>query len=465
MAGLIGALNTGKTGLMVSQKGIEVTGNNVTNASTEGYSRQVLEVSSSPVLEYNGIIVGQGAMATGISREESVFVTNQLIDKSADYGEQAAMTEPLEELERIVGISDDNLAADIDAYFEAWQALSNEPSGTVERQEVIQMGENIAKTFSAMDDDLNELTENINVSIEAEVDTINQMVSQIADLNVRIVSTEAGGASANGLRDDRDQLLQQLSELVGIDTYESESGMISVQLGSGLSLVEGGIASTMSSDRVDGLVTLSLDMGATTVELGLDDFGGEIKGLMTVRDVDIPEAKDSLDQLAYTFANEVNAVHEAGVNLDGNTGVSFFSYSTSTAPDAEAWTGAAATLAVAISETSEVAAGATSSSGDNTNTLAMVELQDAEVVDGSTFNEFYSLIASKVGLAVDQNDYELETAEDALTQVQNMRDSAVGVSTDEELLLLTQYQTGYEAAAQYINVIDEMLDTMLTIGA
>ncbi len=465
MAGLIGALNTGKTGLMVSQKGIEVTGNNLTNASTEGYSRQVLKVSSSPALEHNGIIVGHGAVVTAIARQESVFVTKQLINKSGDYGEQAAMAEPLGELERIAGIADDNLVADINAYFEAWQALSNEPSGTVERQEVIQMGKNIAKTFASMDDDLNELTENINVSIAAEVDTINQMADQIAGLNLRIVSTEAGGASANGLRDDRDQLLQELSELVGINTYEGGSGMVSVQLSSGLPLVEGGIASSMSSSRVDGLTTLSLDMGATTVELGLDDFGGEIKGLMSVRDNEIPQVRDNLDRLAYTLANEVNAVHEAGVDLDGNPGVRFFSYSTSTAADAEAWTGAAATLAVAITQTDQVAAGATSSSGDNTNTLAMVALQDAEVVDGSTFNEFYSKIASKVGLAVDQNTYELETAQDALVQVQNMRDSAVGVSTDEELLLLTQYQTGYRAAAQYINAINEMLDTMLTMGA
>ncbi|WP_316347395.1 flagellar hook-associated protein FlgK [Desulfuromonas acetoxidans] len=316
-----------------------------------------------------------------------------------------------------------------------------------------------------MDADLNELTENINVSIAAEVDTINQMADQIASLNLRIVSTEAGGTSANGLRDDRDQLLQELSELVGINTYEGGSGMVSVQLSSGLPLVEGGIASSMSSSRVDGLTTLSLDMGATTVELGLDDFGGEIKGLMSVRDNEIPQVRDSLDRLAYTLANEVNAVHEAGVDLDGNPGVSFFSYSTSTAADAEAWTGAAATLTVAITQTNQVAAGATSSSGDNTNTLAMVALQDDEVVDGSTFNEFYSQIASKVGLAVDQNTYELETAQDALVQVQNMRDSAVGVSTDEELLLLTQYQTGYRAAAQYINAINEMLDTMLTMGA
>ncbi|WP_316347396.1 flagellar basal body protein [Desulfuromonas acetoxidans] len=147
MAGLIGALNTGKTGLMVSQKGIEVTGNNLTNASTEGYSRQVLKVSSSPALEHNGIIVGHGAVVTAIARQESVFVTKQLINKSGDYGEQAAMAEPLGELERIAGISDDNLVADINAYFEAWQALSNEPSGTVERQEVIQMGKKHRQNF------------------------------------------------------------------------------------------------------------------------------------------------------------------------------------------------------------------------------------------------------------------------------------------------------------------------------
>ncbi|MDY0189097.1 MAG: flagellar hook-associated protein FlgK [Desulfuromonas sp.] len=467
MSGLFGALNVGKTGLMLSQKGVEVAGNNVTNANTEGYSRQTLEVSSAPSLEFNGTMVGQGAVATGIAREESVFVTQQLIDKSADFGEQDAMTESLEEVERIVSVSDNNLAADIDEFFVSWQSLSTDPSSDVTRQEVIQMGDIIADNLVQMNDELENVQENINVSIESEVESLNQMLEQVAELNQRIVSTEVTGDSANGLLDEQDLLLQELAQTIGIQTYTTESGMVSVQLSSGLPLVEGGDASTVVANRVAGDVQLTLNMGGSEATLGLDDVGGEIGGMLTVRDEVIPDVQSDLDQLAYTFANEINAIHEAGVDSDGNSGSAFFSYTTSSDPSAEAWTGAASTLAVAITEPSEVAVGTIlppdNTSGDNTNALAMVALQEQELVDGSTFNEFYSKIASGVGLDVERNEFELSVAEDALVQVQNMRDVAVGVSTDEELLLLTQYQSGYQASAKYISAVQDMLDVLMAI--
>lgn len=467
MAGLIGALNVGKTGLMLSQKGAEVAGNNVTNANTEGYSRQTLDVSSAPSLEFNGNMVGQGVVATGIAREESVFVTQQLIDKSADFGEQDAMTESLEEVERIVSIADNNLAADIDEFFVSWQSLSIDPSSVVVRQQVIQSGDVIADNLVQMDSELENAQENINVTIESEVESLNQMLEQVAELNQRIVSSEATGSSANGLRDERDLLMQELSQTIGIQTYETESGMVSVQLTSGLPLVEGGEASSVVAERVAGDVQLTLDMGGSEATLGIDDVGGEIGGLLAVRDEVIPEVQSELDKLAYTFANEINAIHELGVDSDGNSGQPFFSYTTSSDPAAQPWAGAASTLAVAISEPSEVAAGTVmppdNTSGDNTNALAMVALQEQELVDGGTFNEFYSQIASSVGLAVERNEFELTVAEDALVQVQNMRDVAVGVSTDEELLLLTQYQSGYQASAKYISAVQEMLDILMTI--
>lgn len=459
----------GKTGLMTSQLGIEITGNNVANANTEGYSKQSLQLSNAPTLEFNGSMIGQGAVVSGIGREESVFITNQLIDKGGDYGEFSAMNEPLEELERIVAMGENSLADDLDSFFVSWQALSTDPASNVLRQDVIQQADVLADNLNQMTSELDQLQENINLSLESQVDQVNQQLDQVADLNQRIMASEADGSNANGLRDERERVLLELSQTLGIESYENGNGMVSVQLPSGLPLVEGGIASQLSSERQAGKAVLQLDMGGSQVNLATDDVGGEIKGLLTVRDETIEQVASDLDQLAYRLAQAVNEVHEGGVDADGQPGQPFFSVTTATAPGANPWDGAASSLSVAISAPAQVAAGTVPApdhtSGDNTNTLNMVALQQQELVEGSTLTTFYSLLAADVGLQVEQNDYALTTASDALMQIQNMRDGLVGVSTDEELLLLTQYQSGYEAAAKYLAVVDEMLDTLMTIGA
>ena len=119
---------------------------------------------------------------------------------------------------------------------------------------------------------------------------------------------------------------------------------------------------------------------------------------------------------------------------------------------------------MALSSTSEVAAGNSATSGDNENTLNMVALQDQNLINGtSTLNNYYASIAAAVGLTVSENDAALASSEDSLTQLQNMRASVSGVSTDEEMLMLVQYQSGYEAAARFLTTVDEMLDTLMSM--
>ena len=463
MSGLSSALNIGTTGLNSNQKGIEVSGNNVANANTPGYSKQTLELSSTPTLQFNGQMIGQGAVASSISREGNSFVSKQLISKYADYGETEAKSIPLTELERIVGIGEASIASDISQLFDAWQELSTNPSGSLQRQQVMQMGDDLAINFQGMINDLNEAQAGINESLEGTTTDLNRQLEGIADLNVQIVSAESTGISANALRDQRDLLLQQVSESAGITYFEEANGMVSVQLPSGLPLVTADVASNLSTNWASGSLQLTLDSGATATTLESNDFGGEVHGLLDLRDNYIPSLKNELDLLAYELAEAINGTHTSGVDANGNSGVDFFNYS-STGPDP--WSGAAATLSMNLTTTSQVAAGTignpNNQPGDNSNTLNMVALQDQALVNGtSTFTEYYAKTAAAVGLEVNQNNLSLASADDALVQMQNMRDSIAGVSIDEEMLLLTQYQTGYEAAAKYLSTVDEMLDTLM----
>ncbi len=460
--GLLSSPYVGSSGLAVNQKGIEVSGNNVANVNTEGYSRQTLELSSTPTLQFNGQMIGQGAKVTGISREINSFVQSQLNDKSADYGEENAKSLPLTELERILGIDDDSLDNDIVDFFDAWQELSTNPSGNIERQQVMQAGADIASNLQGMVSDLNATSSGINDDLSANIIDLNRQLQEIAGLNTQIVAAEATGISANALRDQRDLLLQQISEAAGVTYYEESNGMVSVQLPSGVPLVTADSANSIETTWVSGSLELSLTSGATTVSLDGSDFGGAISGQLELRDEYIPQLIDQLDQLAYNLAEAVNGVQNGGIDADGNAGSDFFSYSGGTP---NPWSGAASTLSMALSSTSQVATGTGTSylSGDNSNCLNMIALQDQALVNGSTFSDYYGLIAADVGLEVSQNQLALASAEDAMVQIENMRDETSGVSVDEEMLLLTQYQTGYEAAAKYLTTVDEMLDTLLSM--
>ncbi len=173
---------------------------------------------------------------------------------------------------------------------------------------------------------------------------------------------------------------------------------------------------------------------------------------------------DKLDQLAFGLANAVNTVHSSGIDANGNTGQDFFSYTSGTPHPP--WSGAAATLSMTLTNPNEVAAGSggTYLPGDNSNCLKITGLQDKALINNSTINDYYNSIASDIGLEVSQNKQTLASTKDAMVQLQNMRDNTSGgVSIDEEMLMLIQYQTGYEAAAKYLSTVDEMLNTLMQL--
>ena len=468
MAGLSSALNIGSIGLLTNQKCLEVCGNNVSNVSTPGYSRQTVTLSTAPTLSINGNFVGQGAIASSIEREQDLFITRQLASKKATLGEAEAQTLSLAEVENVFPVDDNSLASAIDNFFAAWQDLSAAPEGDVERSQVLQEGAALATSLNNMDAELSDIQDSLNTSIEGKVGEINDNLSTLADLNVRIVAAEARGDTANGLRDQRDLLVQEITAAIGGTSYESSDGMVTLLTPRGLPLVDGDTVGTLVTDRVDGMAQVSIRVGSTETALDQETIGGALKGLLTVRDETIPSLRDALDQLACQLAESVNTIQSGGIDLDGGTGNDFFSIDTSGAPAATPWTGAAGSIAVALTDGSQVAAGTIASpdnlAGDNTNALAMLELQDAQSMGGTTcFTDYYSKIATEAGSAVEQNTLAVSGAEDSLEQLQSLRDSTLGVSVEEEMLQLVQFQTAFEASAKYITAINDMMDSLLAM--
>lgn len=454
MGGLNAALNSGRTSLQTNQKAIEITGLNVANVNTEGYSRQTPHLTPYPALVFGDYFIGTGVTVGSIQRSHDVFLAGQIKDKSMEVGRENSMLNPLAELERVIGIGEGNLADEFDQFFDAWRQLSTNPGGEVERQAVLQRGELIGRAFANIYREIQQSVKNINSTITSKVDGVNLALDEVAQLNTRISALELSGQNANSDRDRRDMLLKSLSMSIGATTFETSTGAVSVQLPNGMPLVEMGKANHLNAVFSGTNVSLELSVGTTTLALDRNALGGEFRGLYEVREVMIPDVVNRLDELAFTFANKVNDQHELGTDLNGASGQPFFIVSP---------TDASSTLRMNITSTSQIAAGESAAPGDNRNVLAILQLEQQQLLGNDTLVSFYGKIAATVGVEAARNRQAAQGYKDSLVQLENMRDGIDGVSLEEEMINLLKYQRGFEASARFLSTVDEMMAVLMTL--
>ena len=322
MPGLLDSLNIARTGMAVNRKSMEVTGNNIANVNTPGYSEQTAEAKAIPGVESEGLTFGQGVNVEEISRAEDIFIEDQLKSAEEKSGRADAKAAPLAELEQVFGVEGDNLATKTEEFFASWKDLAQNPGGEVERSQVIQRGKNLVSAFKDVDRKLDTVKSNINESLLSEVKTINSKLGEVADLNTKIANAEATGRNAHTAKDEREMLLRDLSEKIGVNSYKGKNDMVSVALAGGQILVQGEEANELEFDSVSK--NISLNTGERTTELSRSDLGGALKGKFQVREEVIPEVENQLETLQHDLVTEVNAQHQKGYGLDVETGRSFF---------------------------------------------------------------------------------------------------------------------------------------------
>ncbi len=463
MGGLLTALNAGKTSLSTNQKSIEIVGNNIANVNTEGYSRQRAELEQIPAVNFGDFFVGQGVTVSNVKRDYNIFISRQLQEKSIAFGEESGRSTPLTELERIFSISDESIASEMDRFFDAWQQLTTNPSGQVERDMVLQRGKLLGDAFRNTSEELDTVRENINNSIVAKVDDLNEKITEIAKLNDRINLVEASGQTANAARDQRDLLVKDLSQSLGVQTYTDGRGMLAVQLPGGMPLVQGNMAMTIETVTTGSDVNLQVNIAGTVRDIHLQDMGGEFRGLFETRDVFMAGLRTDLDNLAVELTSAVNNVHQNGYGLDGtNTQRLFFDDLAGPPPVANA----SRHVTVALTDSNQVAAATEfpAAPGDNRNALEIASLETTYLIGGQdTFDNAFGKIVSTVGIEAGRNKLALGGAKDATIQLQNLRDGHSGVSLEEEMIDLIQYQRGFESSAKFLSTIDDMMNSLLQL--
>lgn len=324
-------IELGKRGVQNFKRALEVTGNNINNVSTKGYSRQrVIMTSFNKPLESPSLNraeragqIGQGMEITTIERIRDNFVDEKMVKELATNGYWDTRFNYLNQMEAIYNEpSDKNLRNDIDAFWSGWQDVANNPTERASRFVIIERGERLNSTVNQMYGQMKGLRDNVNNVLESKIKHINELASSIRDLNVEIQKIQAMGDNPNDYLDKRDLLIDELSKLADVTVKNTDSDETMVYIGSRM-LVQGPIVNKLN------LVRNAENEGMFDVHWEVDNeltkfSSGEVKALIELRDIDIVQSINDLDAFAVNFADAVNEIHKNGFGINQETGNNFF---------------------------------------------------------------------------------------------------------------------------------------------
>lgn len=456
-------LNVARDALTAQTFGVSVTSQNITNANTPGYVRREA-ILASRVLgnQTYGTVV-----AIGIKRNQDSFIAQKFLSAT---GMGAAATERDQELQQIEALFNDMSGAGIgealDRINASFQQLSVDPGDAISR-------ENVLTALAGFTGRLNETGNALAVQrteifnqMQNQVSDLNEKAVQIADLNKKIAEAVVLGNDAADLKDRRNQIIVELSNIVDIKLVEGKDGALFVQA-AGATLVEGDIARSFGVELAsNGDVRLTArrtpTSSATDVTGGLN--GGTLAGLKETRDVDLRAIASKLDTFVYDFATAMNTQHAAGFGLDGGTGRNLFDLNLVGAPP----DGASRTISLSVDVAGQPNRIAASDSaltlpGSGVNAKAITQLFDQPVLFGGTrtASEGYSDIIGDVGLRRANSKGQMELRSAMQAQFSELNDAASGVSLDEEMVNLTKFQRAYQAATKVLATVDELLQELI----
>jgi flagellar hook-associated protein 1 FlgK len=438
--------------LSAQDLGIGVTGHNIANASTPGYSRQQLQLTEATPLQTPDGMLGRGVQALGVRQTRDQYLDVSYWQESGSLGQSMLLQNTLQQAQAVFNEPGDNgFGATLDAYWTSWADLANDPTNAGARAVVVRRGAQLATSFNQISRRLSQIVSNATDGLRSDVGTVNSIAGQIASLNGQISIAEANGGQASDLRDERTKLVDQLSQLVPTRIVPHDNGTIGVLAGD-LLLVDGGAAQTLSLQTAagGGYEVVAGDAGhAYTISAGRLQAGLELVNAT------LPGLQRQLDSQAAAIVNQVNTLHGQGVTANGGAGVPFFIASGLTA-------GTMAVSASVLADPNNVAAGAIGP-GDGAIARQLAALGDTALSElgGQSLSQSYRAMVTSLGAAV-SNAQQLATSQQTIvTQLDNQRSSVAGVSLDEEMVNLITYQQGYAAAARVVTVANQMMQDLL----
>jgi flagellar hook-associated protein 1 FlgK len=455
MGGLNTVLAIGMQALDVSQAELNTTGNNIANANTPGYTDETVDISANPITLLGGGVSGGGVTLDQITSSRDELLSQQIQQQTSLQSSADTESAALEQLQTYFASTGTDIASELTSFSSSLAALSANPSNESVQESVLSAGRNLAQAFNTTAAGLVGAQSQADGQVTSSVSQINSLTQQIAQLNGELAQTTAPGGDGGVIQDQRDQLVQQLSSLVGVSVSQSSEGEV-ITTGNGTPLVMG--SQSFNLQTVTGSNGFQQVEDANGNNLTSDLQGGQLGGAIQVRDQTIPGYLSQLNTLATQFAGSFNAAQALGTDSNGNAGQPFFSLPAS-AQDA------AAGISVALTSPAQIAISSDGSAGSSGNVANLSAALTNPLPSGQTPAGAYAALVFQVGNDASNAGTESTAIGQNLLQLTNQQGSVSGVSIDEETANLIRYQTAYEAGARIISTIQQLNTDTLDMGA
>src|SRR3954447_5033266 len=433
-------VETALRGLLAQQRALDVTGHNIANANTDGYTRQQVQLqATSPYLDVGKGLIGTGVDVTAYTRQRDQFIDIQLRAQSMQLGQQEARQDGLGQIESNLNEPSDNgISTLLQRCWASWEDVANAPESVPARQALIQNAQTLASSIQDLNGRIGTIAAQNDTNIGLSVDEVNSVSARIAQMNTSIASAGLQNTGApNDLLDQRDMLLDRLAQLGNISwtANAANDGTIDVTLG-GTAIVSGQTATSLSNSPAA--------LGTTFSSLS----SGKLKALSDLRSTDIPNYRTQLNAFAASLASTTNAQHALGYDLSGTAGGAFFSATAGSE---------ASTIAVVATASTIAASSATGGAvGNGSNALAIGALS------GGPTDTAYSSLVRNIGADSQEAQRSYSNQKVLTDAVTNRRESFSGVSLDEEMTNLLRFQRGFQACSRALNAMDEAVDLLIS---
>lgn len=318
------------TGLQAFQRALTTTSNNIANVGTEGYTRQRVDIVTRPSQGFGDGFFGSGARVSGVQRIEDQFLNARVQSSASDVTRLNSYLSLIQRVDNLLSDSQGGLDNALQNFFNSLQDLSNDPSSVPARQVLLSNAETLVARFKDLDQRYNDINKEINTRLVGDINEINSVASSIADLNQAIVEAKganSGQGAPNDLVDQRNLLVERLSERVSVNTVELSDGSINVFIGGGESVVIGNLSrqlSTINDPANPGELRVGIDAGAGTFDITNKITGGSVSGLLDFRSEQLSDIRNQTGRIALVLADAFNSQHQEGLDVNGALGANFF---------------------------------------------------------------------------------------------------------------------------------------------
>jgi flagellar hook-associated protein 1 FlgK len=462
----MGSLSTALSALQSERKALEVTGQNIANANSVGCTRQRANLravggSVVPAMYSKSDGIGNGVTVSDVQRLQDLFLEQRANSETGTLSSLDGSQQTLTDIENSFGEpGSTGIQTLLANYFSAWHDVANNTPDAGARAALIGLDQSVAGALNQAATSMSSQWTSSKETLSSTVQQVNTTAANIASLKKAIVAATAAGNQPNDLKDQRDNLIRGLAASVGATTKVNANGSTDVLIG-GFSLVSESTARTLTVsassatalDQVTGTMRVAVQWGDTGSPVAIGS--GTASALLTALNTTIPSYSSQLDAVAASLVSSVNSQQAAGYDLHGAAGAAFFDPAKTTA----------AKITIAMTDGSTIAASGVAptldGSGNPVPSLDGSNAQKIAKLSGTGADLVYRQMIVALGSQSQAVQQKTDTQQSVVNQVTAARDSAAGVDLDEEQTNLIMFQQAYNAAAQYMSVLNSVLETLI----